>query len=324
MKTKAKNNNTGAAKHQKKKIVFTALAASAAGILGYFGWQYYKKQKEKKSGNVNEILKPNSTPAEPYLNPATDSPAWTKPKIKPKPKQNPVAINNSNNDETPKTSDGFPLKRGSKGDKVKALQEALIEKHGKIIMPRYGADGFFGAEMIAALKKLKLPASINQTTYNVLVQGRVATKTNAAQKLYEAATKSDFKTALALLKTINSKDDYQQIGNEFKNYRINGVRQTLVNGMLNSFTTDEQKQAIRFEFIRMGLQYDGNKWSLSGLGGLPVITTQETTVWLNANSGVKVPGRMVLGNEVSRKLDYTLFENSGKYYLVQSKFIKYL
>ena len=52
-----------------------------------------------------------------------------------------------------------------------------------------------------------------------------------------------------------------------------------------SLTGDEQKQAIRFEFIRMGLQYDGKKWSLSGLGGLPIITNQETTVWLNAKTG---------------------------------------
>ena len=324
MKTKAKINSAGTKKQQKKKIVLTTLAVSAAGILGYFGWQYFKKQKEKKSGNIDEILKSKINPIEPYHPPIVDTPVWTKPKIKPRPKQKPVVVDIPDYEDIPKTSDGFPLKRGSKGDKVKALQEALIEKFGKTIMPHYGADGFFGAEMIAALKKLKLPATINETTYNVLVQGHVSTKTTSAQKLYEAATKSDFKTALALLKTIKSKDDCQQVVNEFRNFRINGVRQTLVNGMLNSFTKDEQKQAIRFEFIRMGLQYDGNKWSLSGLGGLPVITTEETTVWLNANNGVKVPNRMVLGNEVSRKLDYTLFENNGKYFLVQSKYIKYL
>ena len=324
MKTKAKKNSASIKKQHKKKIVLTTLAVSAAGILGYFGWQYFKKQKEKKSGNIDEILKSKINPIEPFHPPIVDTPVWTKPKIKPRPKQKPVVVDIPNYEDIPKASDGFPLKRGSKGDKVKALQEALIEKFGKTIMPHYGADGFFGAEMIAALKKLKLPASISETTYNVLVQGHVSTKTTSAQKLFEAATKSDFKTALALLKTIKSKDDYQAVGNEFKNFRINGVRQTLVNGMLNSFTKDEQKQSIRFEFIRMGLQYDGNKWSLSGLGGLPVITTEETTVWLNANNGVKVPNRMVLGNEVSRKLDYTLFENNGKYFLVQSKYIKYL
>lgn len=319
MKAKAKNKTAGTKKQQKKKIVITALAVSAAGILGYFGWQYFKKQKEKKAGDLDEILKPvkNINPPPPVI----DTPIWTKPKIKPKVRTDKINIPNY---EDPKDKGEFPLRRGSKGDKVKALQESLIAKYGKAIMPRYGADGFFGGEMVTALKKLKLPASIDQTTYNVLTQGHVATKTNSAQKLYEAAAKGDFKAALSFLKTIKSKDDYTAIGTEFKNYRINGVRQTLVNGMLNSFTTDEQKQAIRFEFIRMGLQYDGNKWSLSGLGGIPIITTQDTTVWINANDGVKVPARMVLGNEVSKRLDYTLFENNGKYYLVQSKYIKYL
>ncbi|MBC7627922.1 MAG: hypothetical protein H7254_11615 [Ferruginibacter sp.] len=94
--------------------------------------------------------------------------------------------------------------------------------------------------------------------------------------------------------------------------------------MLNSFRKEDQKQAIRFEFIRMGLQYDGSKWSLSGLGGLPLITSQETTIWLNASNGVKVPARMVLGNEVSKKLDYTLFENKGKYFLVSTNATNYL
>ncbi|MBC7510135.1 MAG: hypothetical protein H7320_15520, partial [Ferruginibacter sp.] len=101
-------------------------------------------------------------------------------------------------------------------------------------------------------------------------------------------------------------------------------RQTLVNGMLNSFPKEEQKQAIRFEFIRMGLQYDGTKWSLSGLGGLPVITNQETTVWLNASNGINVPPKTVLGNEISKRLDYTLFENKGKYFLVRTNATNYL
>ena len=54
------------------------------------------------------------------------------------------------------------------------------------------------------------------------------------------------------------------------------------------------------------------------------MTTQPTKVWINATTGVDVAPRTVLGNEVSRKLDYTLFENRGKYFLVQSKSVKYL
>jgi len=47
------------------------------------------------------------------------------------------------------------------------------------------------------------------------------------------------------------------------------------------------------------MQFDGSKWSLSGFDGRPVVTIESTTVWINATDGVKVPARMVLGNEVT-------------------------
>lgn len=313
-----KATKTSTAKQGKKKIIITTLAVSAAGILGYFGWQYFKKKKERKAASADEILQPQPTPT-PVIpsntTPNVDEPIWVKP----------TNSHHSGGGHTkPKQDSEFPLKRGSKGEKVKRLQQAFIATYGNTILPRYGADGDFGVEMAAALKKLKLPATINESTYNVLVEGQKSSTSNTATDLYNAATQQDFKKAISLLKRISSKDDYTTISNQFKNYRINGVRQTLVNGMLNSFTTEEQKQAIRFEFIRMGLQYNGNKWSLGGLGGLPIITTQETTVWINANTGVSVANRTVLGNEVSRKLDYTLFENNGRHFLVQTKATKHL
>ncbi len=308
---------TGSKKQQKKKIVLTTIAVGAAGVLGYFGWQYIKKQKEKKSGDADIILKPKVPASVPYDYPSSDNIP------KPTPRATPRVKSQRNNSSSNLSAD-FPLKRGSKGEKVKALQESMIAKYGNAIMPRYGADGQFGSEMAAALKKLKMPSTIDQTTYNVLVQGHVADKSMTAQKLYQAASAADYRTAIALLKTLKSKEDYQTVGAKFKDYRINGVRQTLVNAMLSVFTSDEQKQAIRFEFIRMGLQYDGNKWSLSGLGGLPVMTNEETTVWLNAKNGIKVAYKTVLGNEVSKRLDYTLFENNGKYFLVRTAAIKYL
>ena len=323
MKTKStKKTAIVAKKKAKKKIVLTTLAVSAAGIFGYFGWQYYKKQKDKKSAEQEPVLIPKNISTPPYQPTQSDT-AWSIPKVKTKPKTKAFPADNNNEDAT-NAAATFPLRRGSKGAQVKALQEALIEKHGRTIMPKYGADGFFGAELIAALKKLKLPATITETTYHVLVHGQSEIKNSIAQNLYNAASKADFKTALSLLKKMNSKDDYQEVSKAFTNFRLNGVRQTLVNGMLNSFPKEEQKQAIRFEFIRMGLQYDGTKWSLSGLGGLPVITNQETTVWLNASNGINVPPKTVLGNEISKRLDYTLFENKGKYFLVRTNATNYL
>jgi len=305
--TKTASKSAGK-KQQKKKIVFTTLAVGAAGILGYFGWQYFKTRKDKKAkADFNTVLQTEEKPSPSTVEPVT-----------PKPKRSSGATSTT-------TSEGFPLKKGSRGEKVRLLQEALIAKNGKSILPKYGADGDFGTETFNALKKLGLPTVVSQSTYNVLVQETTVDKTQVAQKLYEAANKKDFNTALSLLKSIASKEEYQSVNQQFKNYRVNGgVRQTLVNGMLNIFKTDAQKQAIRFEFIRMGLQYDGSKWSLSGFDGRSLITTEPTTVWVNATTGINVPSRMVLGSEVSRKLDYTLFENKGKYFLVQSRSVKNL
>ena len=40
-------------KTKKKKIVLTTLAVGAAGILGYFGWQYYKKGMRSLESALN-------------------------------------------------------------------------------------------------------------------------------------------------------------------------------------------------------------------------------------------------------------------------------
>jgi len=320
MKTKGTNK-----KQQKKKIVLTTLAVGAAGILGYFGWQYYKKKKNEGKEDIPDASFKKKT-VQPDLPAYIDSPTYkpvykpaSKLKIKPKPVYNYPGTDNS------ESKDGFPLKRGSKGEKVKALQEVLIAKHGKQILPRYGADGDFGSELSAALKKLKMTTAIDESTYNVLVQGHKVTRIPLSQQLFAAASKNDFTQTVKLLKQLKTKEDYKQTSEEFKNYRLNGgVRQTLVNGLLNTFSTDEQKQAIRFEFLRMGLQFDGNKWSLSGFDGVSIVTIEPATVWANSTEAFKVPARMVLGNEVSKRLDYTLFENNGKHFLVQTKSITQL
>jgi hypothetical protein len=318
---KAKKTNK---KQQKKKIVLTTLAVGAAGILGYFGWQYYKKKKEKSNDEPDVIFKKKPVQEVPPV--VIDTPRYNptpRPKLKPKPKY--AANNDYPVIDIPASRDGFPLKRGSKGEKVRNLQEALIAKHGKQILPHYGADGDFGSEMTVALKKLKIPASIDESTYNVLVQGHKEAKVSAAQEVYAAASKNDFSKTIQLLKRLKTKDDYKEVSDEFKNYRLNGgVRQTLVNGLLNTFAKDEQKQAIRFEFLRMGLQFDGNKWSLGGFDGVSIVTIEPTTIWVNSSEAIKVPARMVLGNEVTKRLDYTLFENNGKHFLVQTKSIRQL
>ncbi len=314
MKAKTKKKAGSSKKQQKKKIIIASFAVGAAGILGYFGWQYLKKKKQAKSGaDLDEVLK-TATTATSIYEPGIVN---TQPKIT-TPKST-YTIPKSAEDKN-----AFPLKKGSKGSNVQQLQEALIARYGKSILPKYGTDGDFGTETANALKKAGLPATINESTFNVLTQGMKADRSTIGNDLYNATAAKNYNKVLSLLKQMQSTEDYSAANEVFKTNRINGVRQTIVNGLLSTFTSDSQKQQIKFEFLRMGLQFNGNKWSLSGFDGKPIITAETTTVWVNAVDGVKVPARMVLGNEVTRRLDYTLFENNGKYFLVNTKSVTYL
>jgi hypothetical protein len=53
------------------------------------------------------------------------------------------------------------------------------------------------------------------------------------------------------------------VSEQIKNYRIGGVRQTLVNALLNVFTESSQRSKIQNTLKNIGLKYDGNKWTLS-------------------------------------------------------------
>jgi hypothetical protein len=308
-------------KKAKSKIILTSLAVGAVGILGYLAWQFYTKKRAAKYSRTSNpdlmtILPTTSTAAiYPSASSASSGSAST---VLPKPVTSTAT--------SKKTTSSFPLKKGSKNELVKSLQLALISKYGASILPRYGADGDFGSETVAALAKAGLPATIDETTYYVIIQGSssVVDKSALANKLLTAAAGSDFNAVLSLLKQLKSKEDYRQVSDVFVQYRLRGVRQTLVNGLLNTFTNEKQKEQIRYEFIRMGLKYDGKQWSLDGFDGRPIVTTEPTNVWISATENVGVQASVVLGAEVSRKLDYTLFENNGKYFLVATKSIRYL
>ncbi|MFB6453804.1 peptidoglycan-binding protein [Chitinophaga sp. Hz27] len=339
MKTKGKNaNNTRSSSTRKQpvkrkgkgNIVLTALAVGATGILCYLGWQYYKKRKGATSGgfDMKSILQPNSSSGTIVQTPGNSidiPPAYVTPITVPKTASSGSTSTGSSAKSSASTV-GFPLKKGSKGALVKNLQQALISKYGKSILPKFGADGDFGSETIAALQKSGLPSTIDESMYNVIVQGGTTStdKSALAGKLLTAAIAANFNTVLSLLKQINTKEEYKEISAAFSQNRLRGVRQTLVNGLLGTFTNEAQKQQIRYEFIRMGLKYDGSKWSLDGFDGKSLVTIEPTNVWINVKESVNVPAMMVLGAEVARKLDYTLFENNGRYFLVTTKSIKYL
>jgi hypothetical protein len=301
-KTKDKQTNPSEAKKGSgKKWLLLGLSVAATGALSYFGFQYWKKHKQGDEEGNNDMPDTKEETQSTYVPPKT------------KPKTQTAASN----------KDAFPLSKGSKGANVKALQEALIAKYGKAILPKYGADSDFGSEMVAALKKVGLPESVNETTFNLLVKSSSPDHATVAKDLYAAAMSKDFNKAIGLLKTLRNAEDYKAVSDTFVNYRIGSVRQTLVNGMLNSFTDAKQKDTIRLAFSNMGLKYDGNKWSLSGIDDAKLlITIQDTQVWKNPRASVRVPRNMVLGKTITTRGAYTLFENESQYFLVQTQHIK--
>jgi hypothetical protein len=294
VKTETKKSGGG-------KWILLGLGVATTGTLAYFGYQYWSKNKKKTESEQADVKDNNEEVTHTYVPP---KPAHHAPKPK---------------GET----DTFPLVKGNKGALIKSFQEALIAKHGKTILPKYGADGDFGSEMTTALTKLNLGTTVSETTYNLYVKGASPDHTATAKELYDAAVTKDFTKAIGLLKTLRNVEDYKTVSDTFVNYRIGAVRQTLVNGMLNSFTDSKQKDAIRLAFSNMGLKYDGNKWALSGIdNSSQIITTQTTRVWRSPKTSVTVPANMVLGKYITTRGSFTLFRNDNRYYLVETQHIK--
>ena len=316
-----------------KTAIIVGAGLTATGVLGYFDYQYYKKLKEQEAKRVtptSTFTPPSNDTVPSYQPPPTyNEPSNTKHsggQSEPVKSKSYTDYSNNKSDTptwtTPKPPTEFPLKKGSKGANVRALQDALISTYGKTILPKYGSDGDFGKELVAALKKLKYPATISESLFHVITGGN-ATQSSMALQFYSALNKNDYTATMTLLQKLKTKADYTTVSNEFLKYRLHGgVRQTLVNGTLNTFSDKEQKQNIRLEFIRMGLKYNGKKWSLDGIGGAKIITTVPTQIWLDGFNSMQVPQNMILGLAMAERLDFTLFENNNRYFLVKTNDIK--
>lgn len=98
------------ATHTKRKTILIGLTVLGTGVAGFLGWNYWKNKKKADEEETDSYSSSETTPNFPPVN---------------------------RNDE-------FPLKRGSKGNKVTILQQALIRKFGAGVLPKYGVDGMFG------------------------------------------------------------------------------------------------------------------------------------------------------------------------------------
>lgn len=241
------------------------------------------------------------------------------------------------------TSSQFPLKLNSKGDLVKQLQNELIKKYGKAILPKYGADGYFGKELETALASKGFSKTVDATEFNKVVAlnssasetGNKPTKNGLSDKVKENIdiTKNiwlyssikNLTKLLEQLKRINSIDEYKAVNDLFKTIRLHEVRQTIVNGTLNSFSDDTSKQLIRQEFTRIGLKYDGDKWTLSGFFKRQIFTRQPTVIRNRYNAQLEVPSNTILGEEEDSMNGITSFRTINNEVLtVPTKHINYV
>lgn len=98
-----------------------------AGVLllagGYFIYRYFAKPKVAKAEPIDPFKPISTTPPKPV-------------------------------------SSGFPLKSGSKGAKVKELQQAIL-KYDPKALPKFGADGDFGSETQRAVSKILGKTSVD-------------------------------------------------------------------------------------------------------------------------------------------------------------------
>ncbi|MBI3133631.1 MAG: hypothetical protein HYZ14_03050 [Bacteroidetes bacterium] len=238
------------------------------------------------------------------------------------------------------SSSGFPLKKGSRGELVKNIQQMLIQKYGAAILPKYGADGVWGSEMDTALIAKGLPTNIDADAFTQLITTTniPATTTTTdkpkfdpvllATNLRLAILDNNLDKALTSLSKIFTVKGYTTVNEEFKKTRINGVRKTIVNALLTKFYQDAQKKKLNEQFYRMGLKYDGSQWSLSGVGQIlcdQIKSIAPTRVWNAKGTAINVPRHTVLGEFLDGRNGITRFQTlDGQILYTNTKCICYV
>jgi peptidoglycan hydrolase-like protein with peptidoglycan-binding domain len=272
MANKRKNKTVNKSQSNKKTYVVLGIALGTLSLAG-FGYWYYKGRKgatvENKDTDLFHNIANNETTNSPIHN--------TKP-----------STSTSNN--------SFPIKLNSKGDLVKQIQNELIKKYGNTILPKYGADGYFGKELETALISKGFSKTIDLANFNKVIALNTSVseplvippikglseaaqeKIDIAKNIWLYSITKNLTALLEQLKRMASIDEYKGVNDLFKTIRLQGVRQTIVNGTLNSFSDDTSKQFIRQEFTRIGLKYDGDKWTLSGFFKRQIFTKHPTVI----------------------------------------------
>ena len=235
------------------------------------------------------------------------------------------------------SSSGFPLKKGSRGDLVRNIQEAIIKKYGASALPRYGADGIWGNELQTALIANGISTTITTDIFTTLVGSKLRPKKKKfnpallAKNLRLAILDDDLNQALSSLSKIWTVKGYTRVNEIFKEKRIEGIRKTLVNGLLTKFPGQSEKKKLNAQFHRMGLKFNGSQWSLSGINGSSELnndllqTVVEAVVWSPSGLEMNVTKDTILGDFIDAKNGITKFRTAHNEILfIHTKNISYV
>lgn len=244
-------------KSKTKKVVLFSLGTLALGTLTFLGIKLFTKPKnttnddDLKENNDLDNKSTNQNPSKPVVHSALPS----------------VHVAST-----------FPLRFGAKGDTVLRLQRALITSFGSGIFKKYGADGYFGKELESVLRSKGYQIPLSENYFKKITQEKKEVSTNSAttqtppqpleifnpsivaKAIHYSIMAKDYTTSITLVKGIKNTTDYSLVSEQLKNYRINGVRQTLVNAILTTYTKQSQKLNIQEVFKKIGLKYANGKW----------------------------------------------------------------
>lgn len=294
----------------KTKYILIGLGVVAVGAGAYVYSQIRKKKRTNAANAFQESFSPETIPSLPQV---------------------------TNTSSSSSGSSGFPLRKGSSGKLVTNLQNALIRKYGASILPRYGADGHMGNETIQALTSKGFPTRIDSDTFSEIILGSGAssssssgssTSSSISKSLHSAILKGSLSSAISALRKISDVSGYTAVNSVFKKTRVGFVRKTLVTALLDRFNSTTQKKQINQEFYRIGLKYDGSKWSLSGIMGIvmdQLVTIEPTKIWDDSGKAIRVPKGTILGEYLDANDGATEFETlDRKRLFVKTTSISYI
>jgi hypothetical protein len=308
LKTSASKKASGKKKKAKPtKIFIYALALAALGGGGYLVYDKLKRRKQSKQEN---LVSEESNGGRIVINnnlPATFA----------------SMINRTGSTQ----GDSFPLRKGSRGERVKVLQRALSKTSPSILI-----DGIFGSQTASALQSGGFPISVDESTFKSIVGSDsdmtlVFNPSKLASDLYKSAQRKDLPSVLASLNQIKTVNDYSAVNTYYKKQSF--ISKTIVTDLLEfAFKSNESaRAAIRKEFVRIGLKLsqDGT-WSLQGIKlHQDLITIRPTLVEDTRENKIPVKRNTILGDEIRVASGYTWFKSIDQNILkVPTQDVKYI